>query len=184
MAPRPSGRKTLLLFDGNNLFYRSFFAIPPLATRAGLPTNAVLGFTNVLRKVLTDEPHDFAAVTFDAGGRTFRHQKFPAYKANRPPTPDSLKQQTPVHSTALRRPRAPGSRDSGDRGGRSHRNPRAAGGRGRPPRAHRLLGQGPAAARERRRHGHPPGEVRKARSRKESGTSSGFRPLRCRTFSP
>jgi DNA polymerase-1 len=93
--PSPSERKTLLLFDGNNLFYRSFFAIPPLATRAGFPTNAVLGFTNVLRKVLTDEPHDFAAVTFDAGGRTVRHDKFPAYKANRPPTPDSLKQQTP-----------------------------------------------------------------------------------------
>ena len=88
-------KPTLLLFDGNNLFYRSFFAIPPLATRAGFPTNAVLGFTNVLRKVLTDEPHDFAAVTFDAGGRTFRHVKFQAYKANRPPTPDSLKQQTP-----------------------------------------------------------------------------------------
>jgi DNA polymerase-1 len=91
----PPDRKTLLLFDGNNLFYRSFFAIPPLATRAGVPTNAVLGFTNVLRKVLTDEPHDFAAVTFDAGGRTFRHDKFQAYKANRPPAPDSLKQQTP-----------------------------------------------------------------------------------------
>ncbi len=95
MAPLPGAKKTLLLFDGNNLFYRSFFAIPPLATRAGQPTNAVLGFTNVLRKVLTDEPHDFAAVTFDAGGRTFRHDKFQAYKANRPPTPDSLKQQTP-----------------------------------------------------------------------------------------
>ncbi len=93
--PPTEGRKTLLLFDGNNLFYRSFFAIPPLATRAGLPTNAVLGFTNVLRKVLTDEPHDFAAVTFDAGGRTPRHERFPAYKANRPPTPDTLKQQTP-----------------------------------------------------------------------------------------
>ena len=93
--PAGNGRKTVLLFDGNNLFYRSFFAIPPLATRAGLPTNAVLGFTNVLRKVLADEPHDFAAVTFDAGGRTFRHEKFQAYKANRPPTPDSLKLQTP-----------------------------------------------------------------------------------------
>jgi DNA polymerase-1 len=87
--------KTLLLFDGNNLFYRSFFAIPPLATRAGLPTNAVLGFANVLRKVLADEPPDFAAVTFDAGGRTVRHEKFPQYKANRPPTPDTLKQQMP-----------------------------------------------------------------------------------------
>ncbi|HJS74816.1 MAG TPA: DNA polymerase I, partial [Vicinamibacteria bacterium] len=69
--------------------------IPPLATRAGFPTNAVLGFVNVVRKVLTDERHDFAAVTFDAGGRTFRHERFQAYKANRPPTPDTLKQQTP-----------------------------------------------------------------------------------------
>ncbi|HEY7820898.1 MAG TPA: hypothetical protein VIG29_21920, partial [Vicinamibacteria bacterium] len=84
MASAP-GKKTLLLFDGNNLFYRSFFAIPPLATRTGVPTNAVLGFTNVVRKVLTDEPHEFAAVTFDAGGRTFRHERFQAYKANRPP---------------------------------------------------------------------------------------------------
>ncbi len=95
MASAPNDKKTLLLFDGNNLFYRSFFAIPPLATRAGFPTNAVLGFTNVLRKVLTDEKHDLAAVSFDAGGRTFRHERFHAYKANRPPTPDSLKQQTP-----------------------------------------------------------------------------------------
>jgi DNA polymerase I len=91
----PKGRKTLLLVDGNNLVYRSFFAIPPLATRRGVPTNAVLGFANVLRKILSDETPSFAAVTFDAGGRTFRHERFQAYKANRPPTPDDLKQQIP-----------------------------------------------------------------------------------------
>ncbi|HXV61891.1 MAG TPA: DNA polymerase I [Vicinamibacteria bacterium] len=88
--------ETLLLFDGNNLVYRSFFALPPLATRSGLPTNAVLGFANVLRKVLAESPPDFAAVTFDAGGKTVRHERFEEYKANRPPTPPDLKQQLPV----------------------------------------------------------------------------------------
>ena len=88
-------RELLLLVDGNNLVYRSFFAIPPLANRSGVPTNAVLGFANVLRKILADKPPARAAVTFDAGGKTFRHQKFEAYKANRPPTPTDLKQQLP-----------------------------------------------------------------------------------------
>ena len=85
----------LMLVDGNNLVYRSFFAIPPLANRAGIPTNAVLGFANVLRKLLADESPALAAVTFDAGGKTFRHERFDAYKANRPPTPPDLKQQIP-----------------------------------------------------------------------------------------
>ena len=88
-------RETLLLFDGNNLLYRSFFALPPLATRSGVPTNAVLGFANVLRKLLADEPCELAAVTFDAGGKTFRHERFPEYKANRPETPSDLRLQMP-----------------------------------------------------------------------------------------
>jgi DNA polymerase-1 len=90
-----NGRARVLLVDGNNLFYRSFFALPPLANRAGLPTNAVLGFANVLRKILADEKPSYAAVAFDAPGKTFRHERFAAYKANRPPTPDDLKQQIP-----------------------------------------------------------------------------------------
>jgi DNA polymerase-1 len=90
-----NGRETVLLVDGNNLVYRSFFAIPPLANRSGFPTNAVYGFANVLRKILSDETPALAAVTFDAGGKTFRHERFQAYKANRPPTPDDLKQQLP-----------------------------------------------------------------------------------------
>jgi len=91
----PAPRETLLLVDGNNLVYRSFYAIPPLANRAGLPTNAVLGFANVLRKLLADENPAFAAVTFDAGGQTFRHERYQEYKANRPPTPSDLKTQMP-----------------------------------------------------------------------------------------
>ena len=88
-------RDVLLLFDGNNLVYRSFFALPPLANRQGVPTNAILGFANVLRKILADETPTLAAVTFDAGGKTFRHERYQEYKANRPPTPPDLKQQMP-----------------------------------------------------------------------------------------
>ena len=95
MLTGSSSRELLLLVDGNNLVYRSFFAIPPLANRSGIPTNAVLGFANVLRKILAEETPALAAVTFDAGGKTFRHERFEAYKANRPPTPPDLKQQFP-----------------------------------------------------------------------------------------
>ncbi len=94
-ASAEDSREILLLVDGNNLVYRSFFAIPPLANRAGVPTNAVLGFANVLRKLLTEETPALVAVTFDAGGKTVRHERFDAYKANRPPTPPDLKQQLP-----------------------------------------------------------------------------------------
>jgi len=88
-------QRVFLIVDGNNLVYRSFFAIPPLANRTGIPTNAVLGFANVLRKLVADEEPPLAAVTFDAGGKTFRHERFEAYKANRPPTPDDLRVQIP-----------------------------------------------------------------------------------------
>ena len=85
-----------MLVDGNNLVYRSFFALPPLANRAGTPTNAVLGLANVLRKLLAEESPALAAVTFDAGGPTFRHERYEEYKANRPETPPDLKQQLPL----------------------------------------------------------------------------------------
>ncbi|MFQ5790823.1 MAG: hypothetical protein ACE5JI_10145, partial [Acidobacteriota bacterium] len=62
----------LLLVDGNSLLYRSFFAIPRLTNREGTPTNAVYGFATTLRKILAEESPGLAAVTFDAGGTTFR----------------------------------------------------------------------------------------------------------------
>ena len=88
-------QEVLLLVDGNNLFYRSFYAIPPLAIRSGLPTNAVYGFANILRKLLADESPALVAVTFDAGGKTFRHERYDQYKANRPPMPSDLRSQLP-----------------------------------------------------------------------------------------
>jgi DNA polymerase-1 len=86
---------TLLLVDGNSLLYRSFFAIPRLTNKEGLPTNAVYGLTTMLRKILADEQPELAAVVFDAGGKTFRHEMYDEYKANRPGTPDDLAAQFP-----------------------------------------------------------------------------------------
>jgi len=89
-----TGRKRVLV-DGNSLVYRSFFAIPRLTNREGLPTNAAYGFTTVLRKILTEERPGRAAVVFDTGGVTFRHEVFREYKAQRPAMPDDLAAQLP-----------------------------------------------------------------------------------------
>ncbi len=86
----------ILLVDGNSLVYRSFFAIPRLTNREGIPTNAAYGFATVLRKILAEESPAHVAVVFDAGGTNFRHRLYPQYKANRPPTPDDLAVQKPL----------------------------------------------------------------------------------------
>ena len=86
----------ILLVDGNSLVYRSFFAIPRLTNREGVPTNAAYGFATVLRKILAEESPAHVAVVFDAAGTNFRHRLYPEYKANRPPTPDDLAVQMPL----------------------------------------------------------------------------------------
>jgi len=86
----------VLLFDGHAFAYRSFYAIRELTTRAGLPVNAVFGFWRVLLKTLQDYPSAHVAVAFDAGGKTFRHEMYPEYKATRKPMPDELGAQLPL----------------------------------------------------------------------------------------
>ncbi len=85
----------LYLVDGTSQLYRAYFAIRGLATRGGLPTNAVYGFTTMLRKLLAEEQPDHIAIAFDSGRKVFRHEQFADYKAHRPPTPDDLKVQIP-----------------------------------------------------------------------------------------
>ncbi len=89
-------KRKIVLVDGNSLVYRSFFAIPRLTNREGVPTNAAYGFATVLRKILAEESPEHVAVVFDAGGTNFRHRLYPEYKANRPPTPDDLVVQMPL----------------------------------------------------------------------------------------
>lgn len=86
-----------LFVDGHSLAYRAFFALPDtLATAEGQPTNAVLGFTQMLLRILDEQKPDYLAVAFDKGKPTFRIDEFAAYKAHRKPTPDKLVPQFPL----------------------------------------------------------------------------------------
>ncbi len=85
----------LYLVDGSGQFHRAFHAIRGLATSKGLPTNATYGFTTMLRKLLQDEQPEHMAVVFDPPGRTFRHDDYAEYKANRPPMDKDLALQLP-----------------------------------------------------------------------------------------
>jgi DNA polymerase-1 len=82
--------------DGTNTLYRAFFALPGLRAPDGTPTNAAYGFVNMLAKVVREEQPDYLVVVFDARGRTFRHERFPEYKAHRDAQPEDLSTQIPI----------------------------------------------------------------------------------------
>ncbi len=85
----------LFLVDGNNLAYRAYFALPEeLATSEGFPTNALLGFTNMLFKLLADYRPKGVAVAWDTRA-THRKELDPEYKVDRRPMPDLLAEQFP-----------------------------------------------------------------------------------------
>jgi len=90
-----SAAKKVYLVDGSGQFHRAFHAIRGLATSRGLPTNATYGFTTMLRKLLVDEKPEHVAVHFDPPGKTFRHEQYAEYKANRPHMDDDLAVQVP-----------------------------------------------------------------------------------------
>src|SRR5262249_26719872 len=77
----------LYLVDGPSYLYRAYHAIGHLSTSRGLPTNATLGMTMMLWKMLREERPTYMAVAWDAPGPTFRHQQFEAYKIQRPGMP-------------------------------------------------------------------------------------------------
>ena len=83
----------LLLIDGSNYLFRAYHALPPLTTSKGEPSGAIKGFLGMLANVAKLSKADQAAVIFDAHGKTFRHDLYPEYKANRPPMPEDLRVQ-------------------------------------------------------------------------------------------
>ncbi|MGY6277436.1 DNA polymerase I [Methylomonas sp. MgM2] len=88
----------LILVDGSSFLFRAFHALPPLTNADGMPTNAVYGVSNMLRKLINDYGTPYFAVVFDAPGKTFRHEMYDQYKAHRPPMPDDLRVQIrPLH---------------------------------------------------------------------------------------
>jgi DNA polymerase-1 len=82
----------LILIDGSAYLFRAFHALPPLSNAQGEPTGALFGVVNMLRQHLAQKP-EYLAFVMDAGGKNFRHARFPDYKANRPPMPDDLRAQ-------------------------------------------------------------------------------------------
>jgi len=90
--------KTLLLVDGSSYLYRAFHAMPDLRNADGAPTGAIYGMINMLRRLRKDYPSACMACVFDAKGKTFRDDLYPAYKAQRASMPEDLsKQIEPIH---------------------------------------------------------------------------------------
>ena len=89
-------KRRLLLVDAYGLIYRAFHALPPLTNSRGQLTNAAYGFTSILLRTMADVDPERAIVAFDAPGTTYRHERFPAYKAQRPSMPDELRSQVPL----------------------------------------------------------------------------------------
>lgn len=89
--------KTLFLLDAYALIYRAYYAFinNPRITTTGINTSATFGFCNFLLELLEEEHPTHVAVVFDPDGPTFRHEMFDAYKAHRPPMPESLRQSIP-----------------------------------------------------------------------------------------
>jgi DNA polymerase-1 len=86
----------LFLIDGSSQMYRAYHAIRGLSGPDGRSTNAVYGFTTMLKKLLTDHTPEFIAASFDLAGRTFRDDLVADYKANRAPMPSDLAEQIPL----------------------------------------------------------------------------------------
>src|SRR5690349_14896534 len=97
----------LFLVDGSSYIFRAYHALPPLNRKSdGLQVNAVLGFCNMLWKLLRDMPADnrptHLAIIFDKSEVTFRNKLYPDYKAHRPPAPDDLIPQFGLIRDAVR----------------------------------------------------------------------------------
>ncbi len=97
MAAKNTTRKRMFLIDGYAMLYRAHFAMirNPLITSYGLPTSALFGFLNQLFRILKKENPDYVATIFDRKEKTFRHKKYPEYKATRDPMPEELQEQLP-----------------------------------------------------------------------------------------
>ena len=96
--------KKIILVDGNNLLFRSFFATAYQGTimrnSKGFPTNALYGFINMMNRIIKEENPSYIMVAFDKG-KTFRHDKYDDYKAGRAAMPDELKLQFPKAKEVL-----------------------------------------------------------------------------------
>jgi len=106
-AKAPAKGDHVFLVDGSGYIFRAYHALPPLTRKSdGLQVNAVLGFCNMLWKLMRDMPPDnrptHLAIIFDKSEVTFRNKLYPEYKAQRPPAPDDLIPQFALIREAVR----------------------------------------------------------------------------------
>ncbi|HVH75324.1 MAG TPA: DNA polymerase I [Stellaceae bacterium] len=95
-APHTLAPRHVYLVDGSGFIFRAYHALPPLTRSDGLPTAAVLGFSNMLAKLLSETDADHIAVIFDYSGASFRNRLYDQYKAHRPEPPEDLAPQFPL----------------------------------------------------------------------------------------
>ncbi|RUM54141.1 MAG: DNA polymerase I [Methylococcus sp.] len=93
-----SADNLVVLIDGSSFLFRAFHALPPLTNSSGNPTGAILGVSNMLRRIMDDYKTPYFIVVFDAPGKTFRNDLYSEYKAHRPPIAEELREQiAPLH---------------------------------------------------------------------------------------
>lgn len=88
-------KKKVFLVDGSGYIFRAFYAVAPLTTKQGFPTNALFGYTRMLTKLLKEADSEHVVVVFDAARKNFRHDLYAEYKANRVECPPELSKQMP-----------------------------------------------------------------------------------------
>tara|TARA_B100000700_G_scaffold71271_1_gene79295 strand:+ start:63541 stop:66159 length:2619 start_codon:yes stop_codon:yes gene_type:complete len=88
-----SERKNIFIIDGNSFIHRAFHALPPLTNSEGFPTNSITGTLNMINAIMNKFEYEKIIICFDSKEKTFRHEMYQEYKANRPPTDPDLKKQ-------------------------------------------------------------------------------------------
>ena len=89
-------KKRFVVLDGSSLIFRAFYALPPMTSAQGQPTGAILGFSNMLTRLLSDLKPDLMALAFDKSRHTFRTERYADYKGTRDKTPEELISQIPL----------------------------------------------------------------------------------------
>lgn len=88
-------KEEIYIIDGSAYIYRAYHAITPLSNSKGMPTQAVLGFINMVKRLIREKNPQYLAIAFDSRGQVFRHRLYEQYKANRPAMADDLSVQIP-----------------------------------------------------------------------------------------
>ncbi len=92
--------KKVFLLDGSGFMFRAYYAFPQMQNDAGQNINVIYGFLRMLIKILLEKP-DYLVIARDAPVKTFRHEQYPEYKANRPKIADDFKEQIPFLQSVI-----------------------------------------------------------------------------------